>query len=48
MKFSRRAAWLAFVIALVLILLAGFFRASVHDETRPANTPAGAASTQPR
>lgn len=48
MKFSRRAAWIAFVIALLAILLAGFFKASVHDETRPNDGPASSASTQQR
>jgi hypothetical protein len=44
MKWSRRIAWVAFVIALLVILAVGFYRASMHEEPRPVTTPPSSAS----
>ncbi|WP_017464091.1 hypothetical protein [Dyella ginsengisoli] len=44
MKQPRRLAWIVFVVALLLIIAVGFFRAAMHDEARPASGPAPAAS----
>ncbi|MEW5833929.1 MAG: hypothetical protein AB1832_02590 [Pseudomonadota bacterium] len=44
MKQPRRLAWIVFVVALLLIIAVGFFRASMHDEARPASGPAPSAS----
>ncbi|HEU4670215.1 MAG TPA: hypothetical protein VFR91_05885 [Dyella sp.] len=44
MKPSRRLAWIVFVIVLLLMIAVGFFRASMHDEARPAPGPASSAS----
>lgn len=44
MKLPRRLAWIVFVIALLLMIAVGFFRASMHDEARPASGPAPSAS----
>jgi len=48
MKFSRRLAWIAFVVALLLILIVGFIRATMHDETRPDTGPAPTSTVQSR
>jgi len=48
MNLSRRAALIAFIVALLLILAVGGYRAATHEETRPDTGPAEAASTQPR
>lgn len=45
MKQPRRLAWIVFVIALLLMIAVGFFRASMHDEARPAAAPASPASS---
>jgi hypothetical protein len=45
MKQPRRLAWIVFVIALLLMIAVGFFRASMHDETRPAPGPASSDSS---
>jgi hypothetical protein len=42
MKFSRRAALIVFIVALLLILAVGSFRAAMHDDVRPE--PASATS----
>lgn len=41
MKNSRRAALIVFIVALVLIIGAGFYMSLTHQETRPsgADTP---------
>lgn len=48
MNLSRRAALIAFFIALLLILVVGGYRAATHEEPRPDTGPAASASTQPR
>ncbi len=42
---SRRIALLAFMAALVAILVVGFYRAAVHEEPRPVTAPASSASS---
>lgn len=37
---SRRIALIAFIVALLIILAIGFFRAATHQEMRPASDPA--------
>jgi hypothetical protein len=46
MKLSRRIALIAFIVALLVILALGFYRAVMHEEARPATAPAGSASAQ--
>ncbi|WP_281851352.1 hypothetical protein [Dyella sp. GSA-30] len=46
MNFSRRIALIAFIVALLVILALGFYRAAMHEEARPATAPAGSASAQ--
>jgi hypothetical protein len=46
MKFSRRVALIVFIVALLAILAAGFYRAVMHEEARPVTAPAGSASAQ--
>jgi hypothetical protein len=46
MKFSRRIALIAFVVALLVMLGIGCYRAVMHEEARPATAPAGSASAQ--
>jgi hypothetical protein len=36
---SRRVALIAFIVALLVILAIGFFRAATHQEARPASDP---------
>jgi isopenicillin N synthase-like dioxygenase len=43
MKFSRRAALIVFIVALLAILAAGFFRATMHEDLRPEPAPAASA-----
>jgi hypothetical protein len=45
MKSPRRAAWFVFVLALLIILAVGFYRAARHKEPRPEPTPATPTST---
>ncbi|WP_201312946.1 hypothetical protein [Dyella sp. EPa41] len=45
MKSPRRAAWIVFVLALLIILAVGFYRAARHKEPRPEATPAVPTST---
>lgn len=45
MKLPRRLAWIVFVVALVLIIVVGFVRASLHDEARPSPGPAPSVSS---
>ncbi|MGN6229400.1 MAG: hypothetical protein ACTHNM_18380 [Dyella sp.] len=40
MKWSRRTAWIVFVIALLVIIGVGFYRAAIHEEPRPETAPA--------
>jgi hypothetical protein len=40
MKWSRRTAWIVFVIALLAIISVGFYRAAIHEEPRPDTAPA--------
>ena len=40
MKWSRRTAWIVFVIALAVINGVGFYRAVMHEEPRPETAPA--------
>lgn len=35
---SRRIALIVFIVALLVILAIGFFRAATHQEMRPAST----------
>lgn len=44
MRAPRRAAWIVFVIVMVIILAVGFYRAARHKEPRPASTPASSSS----
>jgi len=39
MKFSRRAAFVTLLLALVVVLALGFYRAAVHKEPRPDSGP---------
>ncbi|HEX7815031.1 hypothetical protein [Dyella sp.] len=41
----RRAAVIAFIVAMLLILMIGGYRAAMHEEARPDTRPAGSAST---
>jgi uncharacterized membrane protein YdfJ with MMPL/SSD domain len=43
MKFSRRAALIVFIVALLAILAVGFFRATMHEDLRPEPAPATSA-----
>jgi len=45
MKFSRRIALLTFMVALVIILAIGFYRAASHDDPRPDTGTASPSST---
>lgn len=45
MKAARRAAWIFLVIAMLIILALGFYRAARHEEPRPEPAPAAPAST---
>jgi hypothetical protein len=45
MKHSRRIALIAFLIALLIILAVGFYRASMHEEARPEASPTSASSS---
>lgn len=40
MKWSRRTAWIVFVIALLVIIGVGFYRAAIHEEPRLETAPA--------
>lgn len=42
MRHSRRIALVTFVIALLVIIAVGFYRAAMREETRPDTTPASA------
>jgi hypothetical protein len=44
MRIPRRAAWIVFIIAMVIILAVGFYRAARHREPRPESTPASSSS----
>lgn len=44
MKHTRRLAWVTLIVALLVILGMGFFRASMHEEPRPDEGPAASAS----
>lgn len=46
MNFSRRIALIAFIIALLIILALGFYRAVMHEEARPATALAGSTSAE--
>jgi hypothetical protein len=46
MNLSRRIALIAFIIALLILLSIGFYRAVMHEEARPETAPAAATSTQ--
>jgi hypothetical protein len=46
MNFSRRIALIAFIVALLVILALGFYRAVMHEEARPATVPARSTSAQ--
>jgi len=45
MRSPRRAAWIVFVLALLVILAMGFYRAVRHKEPRPEPSPAVPTST---
>ncbi|HET6433876.1 hypothetical protein [Dyella sp.] len=45
---SRRVALLAFIVALLAILAAGFYMAATDQETRPATAPADSAGPPAR
>ncbi|WP_172461804.1 hypothetical protein [Dyella jiangningensis] len=45
MKTPRRAAWIVFVVALLVILALGFYRAARHKDPRPDPASAAPAST---
>jgi hypothetical protein len=47
MNLSRRIALIAFIIALLIVLLVGFYRAARHEEARPDSAPAASTSSQP-
>jgi hypothetical protein len=48
MPFSRRLALIVFIVALLLIFGIGFYRAVMHQESRPAPAPSPASSAPAR
>jgi hypothetical protein len=47
MNLSRRIALIAFIVALLIVLAVGFYRAVMHEEARPDTAPAASTSTNP-